>query len=67
MAPEARNALITSVTATARKMNSAKYCAVDLAVTYADSAMDELKNPEKMLTEAPRMTPGPRRNGSLDR
>lgn len=49
VAPEARNALITSITATARKLSSAKYCAVDLAVTYADGAVDELKKPIKQI------------------
>jgi hypothetical protein len=47
VSPEAKNALVTSVTATARKLNSPKYCAVDLAVTYADGALDELKKPRK--------------------
>lgn len=51
VAPEARDALITSVTATARELNSAKYCAVDLAVTYADGAVDELKKPREKSVE----------------
>jgi hypothetical protein len=45
VAPETKNLLVNSVTATAHDLKSAKYCAVDFAVAYADGATDELTKP----------------------
>ena len=45
VAPETKNLLVNSVTATTHDLKSAKYCAVDFVVTYADGATDELSKP----------------------
>lgn len=45
VAPETKNLLVNSVTATAHDLKSAKYCAVDFAVAYADGATEELSKP----------------------
>ena len=52
VAPEAKDLLITSVTAKAREIASAKYCAVDLMISYIDGATNKLIQPLVTKEEA---------------
>ena len=44
VAPETESLLSTSVQVTAHELTSAKYCAVDLVISWAEGAIDQLKN-----------------------
>ena len=48
VAPEASGLLVTSMTATAHELSSAKYCAMDLAFTYSDGAVDTMMKPKSI-------------------
>lgn len=48
MGSDADNVLVTALDLEAHKLDSSKYCAVDITRTFADGGLEELSTPEKV-------------------